>query len=33
MSYADAIRLIAIVAAVSIPLPFLLRRERSAAPT
>jgi DHA2 family multidrug resistance protein len=28
LSYADAIRLIAIVAAVSIPLPFLLRRER-----
>ncbi len=33
MSYADAIRLIAIVAAVSIPLPFLLRRERQAART
>jgi MFS transporter, DHA2 family, multidrug resistance protein len=33
MSYADAIRLIAIVAAVSIPLPFLLRRDRAAART
>ncbi|MBV8580737.1 MAG: DHA2 family efflux MFS transporter permease subunit [Candidatus Eremiobacteraeota bacterium] len=31
LSYADAMRLIAIVAAISAPLPFLLRRQRAAA--